>query len=742
MESRFQAKTTLRIIQSLLLLLVFQNLMAQRPANYPILTPSNISTFTTEEGLPLCIRTSFTAPEGRLYISTCALEDFDDNSQLYEYDGHTLTKLPFHDLLGNYRAFPHFEGINEQGQLWGHFYPRKDSLGASVFRFHPQRAELEVFNLAGRIGPGGVVRKIHYDDQYGFLIFAADEIKNYLFQWEDANFQLLVSVPKLGDPPFESAFAEALLTRQADAIWFWERKSLNLWKYDLATKKAKRYSRKDFTDFSSEDPYLKLSGLVANEDGRLFISLNNKMNPPTYVYDPANDRFELLTGKEEWIIGFPQYRNALFLDEMGNLLILGDRDRKNPIWWLLEKETGKIYDYSLVVKEALQALPPARRGITQIVGKDFRKKILITANGGMSWVEIGSNAAMQTYPTGGTRTMVELDDGQVLVKIEQPGHFLVLDRLSKTLTPAKQTNHACIVTKTEYHNLADYLLDTQGNVLLPHTKDSSLIRYNLETKTCEVFKVGIPFLRFTLLNDHLLALVQIPTFKLFKYDLEKQQLTPVMYGDSVVRFASPVLQLKQLSDGLLYAGTSSGLWSVDLRTGKMDRPPPNLPFTKDQVYCIDEASNGDLWLGTGNGGVQIYNPTAGLVRTIDEISGLSNNTVIGLLRDEEGIRWVNTYNGLNLLDTDGTFLTKIYQEDGLVEDEGNRFSSVKTRDGTLLFGSILGTTVIDPKRAKAQLLSGEKLKIFLSQLSYFNKALKKDTLQMLGLNSAFSLDLP
>ncbi|MEL7123652.1 MAG: ATP-binding protein, partial [Bacteroidota bacterium] len=90
----------------------------------------------------------------------------------------------------------------------------------------------------------------------------------------------------------------------------------------------------------------------------------------------------------------------------------------------------------------------------------------------------------------------------------------------------------------------------------------------------------------------------------------------------------------------------------------------------------------------------------------------------------------------------GTFLTKIYQEDGLIEDEGNRFSSLKTRDGKLLFGFISGITEIDPERTKAQLLSGEKLKIFLTQLSYFDKSLKKDTFQTLGLNAALSLNLP
>ncbi|MEL7121277.1 MAG: hypothetical protein AAFO07_17640, partial [Bacteroidota bacterium] len=668
MKCSFQSKTVRRTIQSLLLLFG-QNLMAQSQATYPIITPSNITTFTTEEGLPICTHNVFTAPDGRLYISTCEPEAIDDNFQLYEYDGHTLTKLPFHDLLGNSRAFPFFEGINEQGSLWGHFNPNENgALLASVFLFHPQNAELEVYSLAERIGPEGVVKKIHHDAKYGFLVFATDEINNYLFQWEDASFQLLTSIPKLGGSTFKSYHAQALLTRQSDAIWFWERESNSLWKYDLSKDTAKRYSRKDFSDFRSDNPYLQLNGLVGIEDGNLVISFNNETDPPTYIYDPSKDHFELLTGKEEWNTGYSEYIDALFLDETGNLLILRDRDTKDPAWWLLEKETGKIYDYSLVIKEALQDLPPSRRTIAQITGKDFRKKMLITANGGVSWGEIGSKESMQRYEVGGTRAMVELDTGQVLAKTEGSGYFLVLDRLRKTLTPVKQTSHSCIMTKTDYHHLANYLPDMEGNILLP-LEDSSLIRYNPETNACESLEVGIPFLRFVPLNDHLLALVHSSTSELFYFDLKTQQLSPVMHGDSTVRFGSQVLQLKQLSDGLLYVGTNNGLWSVDLRTGKMDRPHPNLPFNKDQVYAIDEASNGKLWLGTGNGGVQIYNPQTGQLQIIDESSGLSNNKVISILQDKEGVRWVNTYNGLNLLDTNGTFLTKIYQEDGLIEDE-------------------------------------------------------------------------
>ncbi|MEM6379132.1 MAG: histidine kinase dimerization/phospho-acceptor domain-containing protein, partial [Bacteroidota bacterium] len=292
------------------------------------------------------------------------------------------------------------------------------------------------------------------------------------------------------------------------------------------------------------------------------------------------------------------------------------------------------------------------------------------------------------------------------------------------------------------HNLSSFPMDLEGNIYLASSDLGLLYCYNPKTKTCKSIKVGVPFYRFTILKNDVLALVHGQTKRLYYFDLSAQQLRPAMAGDSILSFNTPAFQLQELSDGFLWIGTGNGLWKVNTKTNEAIQPHPDLPFQKDQIYYINETKEGILWLGTGNGGVQVYDPKTGSLKIVDESQGLSNNTVTSILEDDAGVRWVNTYNGVNLISPEGDFLTKLYALDGLANSEGNRFSSLKTQDGKILFGSISGTTLIDPERAKQQFLSGKELKIFLNQISYYDQKLKKDTLLIQQLDRPVSVVLP
>jgi signal transduction histidine kinase/ligand-binding sensor domain-containing protein len=100
------------------------------------------------------------------------------------------------------------------------------------------------------------------------------------------------------------------------------------------------------------------------------------------------------------------------------------------------------------------------------------------------------------------------------------------------------------------------------------------------------------------------------------------------------------------------------------------------------VLSILEDSHGNLWFGTGGGGVSMYDGETFTHYT--EKEGLSNNQVWSILEDKNGNLWFGTWGG-GVCMYNGEFFTHITEEEGL---SNNRVRSIMTdRYGDLWFGT-------------------------------------------------------
>lgn len=159
----------------------------------------------------------------------------------------------------------------------------------------------------------------------------------------------------------------------------------------------------------------------------------------------------------------------------------------------------------------------------------------------------------------------------------------------------------------------------------------------------------------------------------------------------------------QLALLLLLAHSSTAQFLPDAQTkDSLDRAPVNARKSKDPHFFIEgqlcqhlriifEDSHGNLWLGTNVYGLMRYDGTR--LDYFDEISGLSDGRITGIVEDSAGLLWIAASQGLSKFD--GTSFTKYTSADGLLNDE--LWCLIINQKGELVMGTNEGLSIFDGK---------------------------------------------
>lgn len=125
-----------------------------------------------------------------------------------------------------------------------------------------------------------------------------------------------------------------------------------------------------------------------------------------------------------------------------------------------------------------------------------------------------------------------------------------------------------------------------------------------------------------------------------------------------------IRDINQDSDGLLWivTGGKSGLIKFDVKantfkvyndfssnyTGKGD----------DSIWSVTPDDDKYIWIATNYGIIRL-NKETGNYRRFTELNGLSSNTTLGIVIDNDHNLWISTYDGLNKLDARKTLLLNL-----------------------------------------------------------------------------------
>ncbi|MEL6616257.1 MAG: two-component regulator propeller domain-containing protein, partial [Bacteroidota bacterium] len=118
----------------------------------------------------------------------------------------------------------------------------------------------------------------------------------------------------------------------------------------------------------------------------------------------------------------------------------------------------------------------------------------------------------------------------------------------------------------------------------------------------------------------------------------------------------------------------------------------------DIVWTAAQDASGQLWAGTIGGGLAKFNPETENWTRLTTADGLPNNTIYGLLPDDQGRLWMTTNAGLASLDVASGEVSVYTVADGLPSNEFDFMAYHRGRDGTMYVGGPHGLTYFHPDR--------------------------------------------
>ena len=172
-------------------------------------------------------------------------------------------------------------------------------------------------------------------------------------------------------------------------------------------------------------------------------------------------------------------------------------------------------------------------------------------------------------------------------------------------------------------------------------------------------------------------------------------------------------------DGTLWIATEyGGLDSMDTKTMKIKRYQGADGVSIDKVvYSLGVSSDGCIWAGTTSG-IYILNAGKGTCRVVNERDGLPNNLIYSIIPDKDSM-WISTNNGIAKLSMTGEVISTYDKSDGFQGNEFIQHSSLKLRDGRIMYGGLNGFNLFDPNGFRK---SGFRPKLVFTDFRLFNRS--------------------
>ncbi len=189
------------------------------------------------------------------------------------------------------------------------------------------------------------------------------------------------------------------------------------------------------------------------------------------------------------------------------------------------------------------------------------------------------------------------------------------------------------------------------------------------------------------------------------YDPIKKEITRIegKPGDPRTFNARAISQIQIDNNHQLWIGTwDMGLFRYRLTgvhpeqntfTQYADSSSGSHKISHNVVTCIEAGRNGITWFGTLSGGLNVLNNKKDSVYWFTMKDGMPSNLIYRIEEDDQGIIWMSTDHGIARFDPSTRSFVNYNTTSGLPANNFAYLTSMKSSDGTIVFGTNDGQVV-------------------------------------------------
>lgn len=186
-----------------------------------------------------------------------------------------------------------------------------------------------------------------------------------------------------------------------------------------------------------------------------------------------------------------------------------------------------------------------------------------------------------------------------------------------------------------------------------------------------------------------LELFDRKTGRFYHYNLKEDDSTSLRNNS--------IRQLYEDSNQNLYIVGNQGVSIIDLKAYDFSESQPDIKFrnlvhqenrnslSSNDVYCVKEDNEGNLWFGTLGSGMDKLDLTTGKFTNYSTKDGFPGNSVTSILVDDLNYLWLATDKGLVKFNPGTKEVVVFDQKDGL-QNTSLKSWAIKTKDGEMFFG--------------------------------------------------------
>ncbi|MDA9774609.1 histidine kinase, partial [Saprospiraceae bacterium] len=420
-------------------------------------------------------------------------------------------------------------------------------------------------------------------------------------------------------------------------------------------------------------------------------------------------------------------------DKNGNILVAYHTSVAKIIELRLIKEDNSIMNYNGILATT--------ENIKDVYADDFQEEVMLASYSGIYIIKM-QNSGIKNYYVAKGKAKSEFGNVISAVTFASNKNNIYFIKETRGLMKIDASRELQIVNDGEaYTNNNSMCLDAQEENIYSTKYNfdgtGSLNVFNIKQKSH--FKVNIPFTPLscnTLQNGQIFISGNNKNPQFFRksgkaaaciFDPLTKKITPVKFPEEMSAFQIRTIT-ESKTKGHIWVGTSNGLFCLDAGYKIIHR------FTQtssEKSKRIDQAHIRQLKIyedhliaGTLNDGVYIIDiNNHQIIRHFDRNKGLTDNSIIGIEKDQAENYWLASFNGITVINKEFKVLERIYDDEGLSNPEFNTGASCLDSEGRLYLGSINGITSLS---TATTLKNRRKNQFVLEEITSFEKGSSKE----------------